>query len=259
MNKKMVTIIAALAMCTAMAGCTENDTASSSKAETTTTTTAAAESTAPAESTEDESTADESTADESTADSTSTNAGTTDYDVDGDFRAFEQLKEKYADGYLVTLEGQMSNSGTKYTICVKDGKAYESSTIQGMKSYYVYPGDGKKYNVSEATTTYSVDDADENAWKDSDILFGAALDFDHAYIDETTNVVHEYYKLDSAVAGGEGQIVYSFDGATYDLKQVVLLPEGADESSAVYFTVDSMGEADDSLLAVPDLSAYTKE
>ncbi len=46
--------------------------------------------------------------------------------------------------------------------------------------------------------------------------------------------------------------------ATYDLKQVVLLPEGADESSAVYFTVDSIGEADDSLLAVPDLSAYTK-
>ena len=175
MNKKMVTIIAALAMCTAIAGCTENDTASSSKAETTTTTTAAAESAAPAE----------STADESSADSTSTNAGTTDYDVDGDFRAFEQLKEKYADGYLVTLEGQMSNSGTKYTICVKDGKAYESSTIQGMKSYAVYPGDGKKYNVSEATTTYSVDDADENAWKDSDILFGAALDFDHAYIDET--------------------------------------------------------------------------
>lgn len=244
MNKKMVTIIAALAMCTAMAGCTGNDTASSSKAETTTTTTAAAESTAPAE---------------STADSTPANVGTTDYDVDGDFRAFEQLKEKYADGYLVTLEGQMSNSGTKYTICVKDGKAYESSTIQGMKSYYVYPGDGKKYNVSEATTTYSVNGADENDWKDSDILFGAALDFDHAYIDTTTNVVHEYYNLDSSVSGGEGQIVYGFDGATYDLKQVVLLPEGADESSAVYFTVDSIGETDDSLLAVPDLSAYTKE
>lgn len=254
MNKKMVTIIAALAMCTAMAGCTGSYTASSSKAETTTTTTAAAESTAPAESTEDE-----STADESTADSTSTNAGTTDYDVDGDFRAFEQLKDKYEGNYLANLTGQMSNNGTKYTICIKDGKAYESSTIQGMKSYAVYPGDGKKYNVSEATTTYSVDDADENAWKDSDILFGAALDFDHAYIDETTNVVHEYYKLDSAVAGAEGQIVYSFDGATYDLKQVVLLPEGADESNAVYFTVDSIGEADDSLLAVPDLSAYTEE
>ena len=245
MNKKMITIIAALAMCTAMAGCSESEPASSSKAETTTTTTAAAESVAPAESTADESAV--------------TNVGTTVYDVDGDFRAFEQLKEKYADGYLVTLEGQMSNSGTKYTICVKDGKAYESSTIQGMKSYYVYPGDGKKYNVSEATTTYSVNGADENDWKDSDILFGAALDFDHAYVDASTIVVHEYYKLDSAVAGAEGQIVYGFDGATYDLQQVVLLPEGADESSAVYFTVDSIGEADDSLLAVPDLSAYTEE
>ena len=244
MNKKMVTIIAALAMCTAMAGCTESDTASSSKAETTTTTTAAAESAAPAE---------------STADSTSANVGTTDYDVDGDFRAFEQMKDKYEGNYLANLTGQMSNNGTKYTICIKDGKAYQALTVQGMKSYTVCPGDGKLYNVSEGTTTYSVEDFDESELKAADILFGATLDFDHAYIDETTNVVHEYYNLDSSVSGGEGQIVYGFDGATYDLKQVVLLPEGADESSAVYFTVDSMGEADDSLLAVPDLSAYTEE
>lgn len=244
MNKKMVTIIAALTMCTAMAGCTENDTASSSKAETTTTTTTAAESAAPAE---------------STADSTSANVGTTDYDVDGDFRAFEQMKDKYEGNYLANLTGQMSNNGTKYTICIKDGKAYQALTVQGMKSYTVCPGDGKLYNVSEGTTTYSVEDFDESELKAADILFGATLDFDHAYIDTTTNVVHEYYNLDSSVSGGEGQIVYGFDGATYDLKQVVLLPEGADESSAVYFTVDSMGEADDSLLAVPDLSAYTKE
>lgn len=244
MNKKMVTIIAALAMCTAMAGCTENDTASSSKAETTTTTTAAAESAAPAE---------------SSADSTSANVGTTDYDVDGDFRAFEQMKDKYEGNYLANLTGQMSNNGTKYTICIKDSKAYQALTVQGMKSYTVCPGDGKLYNVSEGTTTYSVEDFDESELKAADILFGATLDFDHAYIDETTNVVHEYYNLDSSVSGGEGQIVYGFDGATYDLKQVVLLPEGADESSAVYFTVDSMGEADDSLLAVPDLSAYTEE
>lgn len=249
MNKKMVTIIAALAMCTAMAGCTGSDTASSSKAETTTTTTTAAESTAPAE----------STADESTADSTSANVGTTDYDVDGDFRAFEQMKDKYEGNYLANLTGQMSNNGTKYTICIKDGKAYQALTVQGMKSYTVCPGDGKLYNVSEGTTTYSIEDDDGNQWKSADILFGATLDFDHAYIDTTTNVVQEYYNLDSSVSGGEGQIVYGFDGATYDLKQVVLLPEGADESSAVYFTVDSIGEADDSLLAVPDLSAYTKE
>lgn len=244
MNKKMVTIIAALAMCTAMAGCTENDTASSSKTETTTTTTAAAESAAPAE---------------STADSTSANVGTTDYDVDGDFRAFEQMKDKYEGNYLANLTGQMSNNGTKYTICIKDGKAYQALTVQGMKSYTVCPGDGKLYNISEGTTTYSVEDFDESELKAADILFGATLDFDHAYIDTTTNVVHEYYNLDSSVSGGEGQIVYGFDGATYDLKQVVLLPEGSDESSAVYFTVDSMGEADDSLLAVPDLSAYTEE
>lgn len=244
MNKKMVTIIAALAMCTAMAGCTGNDTASSSKAETTTTTTAAAESAAPAESTDD---------------STPANVGTTDYDVDGDFRAFEQMKDKYEGNYLANLTGQMSNNGTKYTICIKDGKAYQALTVQGMKSYAVCPGDGKLYNVSEGTTTYSIEDFDENELKAADILFGATLDFDHAYIDTTTNVVHEYYNLDSSVSGGEGQIVYGFDGATYDLKQVVLLPEGADESSAVYFTVDSMGEADDSLLDVPDLSAYTKE
>ena len=89
----MVTIIAALAMCTAMAGCTGSDTASSLKAVTTTTTTAAAESAAPAESTAD-----------SNADSTSANVGTTDYDVDGDFRAFEQMKDKYEATILRTLQ-----------------------------------------------------------------------------------------------------------------------------------------------------------
>ncbi|WP_298485348.1 hypothetical protein [uncultured Ruminococcus sp.] len=246
MNKKMITIIAALAMCTAMAGCSESEPASSSKAETTTTTTtAAAESAAPAESTADESAV--------------TNVGTTDYDVDGDFRAFEQLKDKYDGNYLASLTGQMTNNGTKYTICIKDGKAYQSLTVQGMKSYTVCPGDGKLYNISEGTTTYSVEDFDESELKAADILFGATLDFDHAYVDTTTNVVQEYYNLDSSVSGGEGQIVYGFDGATYDLQQVVLLPEGADESSAVYFTVDSIGEADDSLLTVPDLSAYTEE
>lgn len=250
MNKKMITIIAALAMCTAMAGCSESEPASSSKAETTTTTTAAAESAAPVESTADESTADESAV---------TNVGTTDYDVDGDFRAFEQLKDKYDGNYLASLTGQMTNNGTKYTICIKDGKAYQSLTVQGMKSYTVCPGDGKLYNISEGTTTYSVEDFDESELKAADILFGATLDFDHAYVDTTTNVVQEYYNLDSSVSGGEGQIVYGFDGATYDLQQVVLLPEGADESSAVYFTVDSIGEADDSLLTVPDLSAYTEE
>ena len=173
--------------------------------------------------------------------------------------AFEQMKDKYEGNYLANLTGQMTNNGTKYTICIKDGKAYQALTVQGMKSYTVCPGDGKLYNVSEGTTTYSIEDDDGNQWKSADILFGATLDFDHAYIDTTTNVVHEYYNLDSSVSGGEGQIVYGFDGATYDLKQVVLLPEGADESSAVYFTVDSIGEADDSLLTVPDLSAYTKE
>lgn len=245
MNKKMITIIAALAMCTAMASCSESEPASSSKAETTTTTTAAAESAAHAESTADESAV--------------TNVGTTDYDVDGDFRAFEQLKDKYDGNYLASLTGQMTNNGTKYTICIKDGKAYQSLTVQGMKSYTVCPGDGKLYNISEGTTTYSIEDFDESELKAADILFGATLDFDHAYVDTTTNVVQEYYNLDSSVSGGEGQIVYGFDGATYDLQQVVLLPEGADESSAVYFTVDSIGEADDSLLAVPDLSAYTEE
>lgn len=244
MNKKMVTIIAALAMCTAMAGCTKSDTASSSKAETTTTTTTAAESTAPAE---------------STADSTSANVGTTDYDVDGDFRAFEQMKDKYEGNYLANLTGQMSNNGTKYTICIKDGKAYQALTVQGMKSYTVCPGDGKLYNVSEGTTTYSIEDDDGNQWKSADILFGATLDFDHAYVDTTANVVHEYYNLDSSVAGGEGQIVYSFDGATYDLQQVVLIPEGADAESGVYYTVDSLEDADEGMLTVPDLSAYTEE
>lgn len=251
MNKKIL-ISAALAavMCVAMTACgSDNSSSSSSKAEdttTTTTTTAAAESTADATA-------------ESSADSAAANVGTTDYDVDGDFRAFEQLKDKYKDGYLANLTGQMSGNGTNYTICVKDGKAYQAYTVQGMKSYTVCPGDGKLYNVSEGTTTYSVEEDDGNEWKSADVLFGATLDFDHAYIDEATNTVLEYYKLDSDVTGAEGMIIYGFNGATYDLQQIAILPDGADETSAIYYTVDSIGEADEDMLTVPDLSAYDEE
>ena len=80
------------------------------------------------------------------------------------------MKDKYDGNYLANLTGQMSNNGTKYTICIKDGKAYQALTVQGMKSYTVCPGDGKLYNVSEGTTTYSIEDDDGNQWKSADIL-----------------------------------------------------------------------------------------
>lgn len=243
--RKIITFAAAAVMCAGFACCGSKDNSSSES------TTATASAVSSAETTSENSSAQ---AEESSA---AEPAAVTDYDVDGDYRAFDDLKEKYADGYLISLTGQLAGSNIDYTICVKDGKAYEGTTVQGMKSYVVIPGDGKSYNVSEGTTTYSVTDEADGDVSSSDVLFGATLDFDHAVIEPNDNVVFEYYKLDETVAGQPGFIVYGFNGNTYDLKQVVLVPDGGGDP--IYFMVNSIAEADESMLEVPDLSAYTEE
>lgn len=241
--RKIISFAAAAVMCAGLAGCgSEGGGSSDPKAET-----SSAVSSAEAASGDSEKTGESPAAEP---------AAVTDYDVDGDYRAFDDLKEKYSGGYTVSMTGQLAGSNVDYVICIKDGKAYEGSTVQGMKSYKLIPGDGKSYSVSEGTTTYTVTDEVEGEVGNSDVLFGATLDFDHADIETSDNVVFEYYKLDENVTGQPGLIVYGFDGSTYDFKQLVLVPDGGEP---IYFMVNSISDADESLLEVPDLSAYTEE
>lgn len=233
--RRIIACAAAAAICGLFAACGDSAD-SSSKAETS--------SSAAAESINDETS------------STAELVGTTDYDVNGDFRAFDTLKETYGGGYTVNLQIDYSGNVVDMSATISGDKAYMSTVSSGMKSYNVVPGDGKVYSVYEATTTYSVEDAEENSAAQFDILFGATADFASAEIDAETNTVYEHYSLNSEVSGTAGEIIYGFDGASYELTGVQVAMEGIEIPET--YTVTSIGEADTSLLEVPDVSAYTE-
>ncbi len=207
-----------------------------------------------------------SQAEKSTAESGSTSqeeqsstAGTTtDYDVNGDFRAYDAVKEKWADGYSLDLAFQNPALGTRADVKLvwQGDKAYYESVIDGMKSYTVIPGDGKAYRVSDGTTTYSVRDAGENEAVMNDLLINPVGEFDHAALGDN-NVVFEYYNIDEKM-GGQGQIVFGFNGETYDLEEIVLVTNG-DEMAASYYYVNELTEPDAEKLKLPDFSGYTLE
>jgi hypothetical protein len=58
--------------------------------------------------------------------------------------------------------------------------------------------------------------------------------------------------------GGQGQIVYGFDGETYDLVEIVLVTNG-DEMAASYYYVNEISEPDAEKFTLPDISSYTLE
>ncbi|MBQ6634496.1 MAG: hypothetical protein IJH80_09990 [Ruminococcus sp.] len=183
---------------------------------------------------------------------------TTDYDINGDFRAFDAVKEKWADGYSLDLAFQNPAMGTRADVKIvwQGDKAYYESVIDGMKNYTIIPGDGKAYRINEGTTTYSVRDAAEDEAMMNDLLINPAGEFDHAAIADG-NVVFEYYNIDEKM-GGQGQIVYGFDGETYDLVEIVLVTNG-DEMAASYYYVNEISEPDAEKFTLPDISSYTLE
>ncbi|MBR1422427.1 MAG: hypothetical protein IJ571_03135 [Ruminococcus sp.] len=251
--KAIAAVLAAVMLCMTFTSCGDNESSSaaeSSKGDTGTS--SATETSSKAD------TADSSEGAVSSEEATTVSVAETDYDVNGDFRAYDVIKDKYSDGYSLDLRFQNAALGTHGDIKVvwQGEKAYYSSVIDGMKSYVLIPGDGKAYRVSEGTTTYQMTDEAPNQAMMNDILINPVGEFDHAAIGEG-NVVFEYYNIDEKM-GGEGQIVFGFNGETYDLVEIVVVTNG-DEMTASYYYVDELAEADEELLKVPDLSAYTLE
>ena len=180
----------------------------------------------------------------------------TKYDVNGDFRCYDKLKEKYSKGYTLSLVGQMSMADNSYVICVSGKKAYMATLISKQKQYAVAPGDGKIYNVSEASKKYNTQKDDSTLLSSADILFSPATEFSKAAFSDDKGTIFEYYKMDKNVTGKDGEIIYGFDANTYDLKQIVLSPEGSDEP--VYFSVEYLKDVNKNFLKKPDLTGYKK-
>lgn len=229
--KKLLAVVCTAAVCSAFAGCSLSDDKS-------------------------ESSSGETSSEASSAAESSAAEAATDYDVNGDVRAFDKLKETYGDGYMLTFSYESGDVKIDYTSVIKGDRGYEASVNSGMKSYKVLPGDGKAYVVSEATTTYTVEDQQDDYIKSLDILFGATADFVSAEIDTETNTILEHYSVDTEIAGGEAEIIYGFDGETYELTQVTI-DYAASEEDGDPMIVTSIGEPDETLLELPDLSSYT--
>lgn len=179
-----------------------------------------------------------------------------DYDVNGKFRCYDQLKKKYSDGYTLSLVGQMSMADNSYVICISGKKAYMATITSNQKNYAVAPGDGKIYSVYESSKKYSTQKDNGELLNSADILFSPAVEFSKAAFSDDGSTIFEYYKMDKNVTGKDGEIIYGFDANTYDLKQIVLSPENSDDP--VYFSVDYLKEINDNFLKKPDLTEYTK-
>lgn len=170
------------------------------------------------------------------------------YDPEGETRMYDVLKEEFGgDFYLET-----TSNGASLMFNVK-GERFSASTVyNGMMSRVYYLEDKTFYNVSDATTTYvRYDDYDYDI-RNSDPIFGGTGEFDSAEINADGNIA-ETYKLDSNFAG-EGTICYIFNSETGALMNFDIDLNGA---SALY-VVDSLSNADETLMELPDLSAYNQ-
>lgn len=245
--KRIIAAVVSLGICAVMVGCSDKaDSISQGNSQTET----SAQS-------QDGSTVEGDESEAKEGDSSQQEVGTTDYVVDGDFKAFDSLKDTYYGNYSIVFSMESMGTEIENSVTICGEKVYMATVVSGMKSYSVTPGDGNTYTISEATTTYSQAPADDNYIVDNDFLFGATGEYSKAQIDEQTNTVYEYYKLNEQVAGGAGEIAYGFDGETYQIKEIKISYE--DMETEYDYTVVSLNEADEQLVQMPDLSAYTKE
>lgn len=170
------------------------------------------------------------------------------YDPEGETRMYDVLKEEFGgDFYLET-----TSNGASLMFNVK-GERFSASTVyNGMMSRAYYLEDKTFYNVSDATTTYVRYDDYNYDIRNSDPIFGATGEFDSAEINSDGNIA-ETYKLDSDFVG-EGTICYIFNSETGALMNFDIDLNGA----CVLYVVDSLSNADETLMELPDLSAYNQ-
>lgn len=186
---------------------------------------------------------------ESSAADVSSVAEGLEYDPLGDERLFDSLKEKFGDNYKLTCK----YNGSEAVFSISGGRSYYGIGESGAKNIIIYTSDKKIYKIMESTKMYSVSDDDFDV-RDGDPLFGATDEFVSAEKDEKSGTFNERYTVDKELVGAEGEIVYSFDTKTGDLKSYTITVE----EQSVEYQVIELVEADESLFTPPDLSEYTE-
>lgn len=172
------------------------------------------------------------------------------YDIEGSERLFDSLKEKYADNYKLACK----YNGDEYIFSLSSGRAYFAVGKNGERNILLYTADKKTYTIMESAKMYAVSEKDFYI-RDSDPIFGATDKFVSAEKNDKSGTIEEHYTLDKEIAGGEGEMVYSFDSKTGELKSYTYT---IGEKSATY-QVTELTEAEESLFEIPDLSGYKQQ
>lgn len=170
-------------------------------------------------------------------------------------RKLDALRKKYAGNYcLKTKDSNYPNYTYEYDF--KGNNYYVGNFIDGSMGYYeVRATDGMTYLVNPDDKLYYADNFSFMP-NNVDIIGG----FADEYIKTVTNgnIVSEYYTPVDHVFVAGGQIIYHFDKNTSALKSVECKPDDPKQDLAYTQVVISIGTANTSRFAVPNLKGYTK-
>ncbi len=201
-----------------------------------------------------------SAADSSSSDSSEQKkANAIGYDVKNSKRLYDSLKEAYAEkGYDLSMKST-ANMGSELRLCVKGEKVYSTNKNSSSNKTMIFKGGNTAEifdHTSKLYTDQKVDDAKKFVAK-SDLLFGMTGDFIKATIDEQNDVINEYYKVKSDVAGSEGTICYCFRGFNGSFAQITLEYTGAD--FPIIFGVTEIKVCDEKVFDSKEVFNYKKE
>lgn len=251
---KLICLAAALIIsCCAATGC-QNSSSSDKDNSSSSSSSSSADSSSSSDTSNSESTAD-SSSDSSSEEERKPNA--IGYDVKTSKRLYEGLKEKYAStGYDMSMKSTVDVS-SQIRLCIKDGKVLSEKKTQDFDQTMIFK-DGKTQQIfdhKEKTFTEQPVSDGKSLITKSDLLFGITGDFIEAKIDETNDVINEYYKINSDAVGRTGTIGFCFRGHNGKLAQITIEYDGS--NVPVLFGVDTLRECEDKAFDL-DTTDYKK-
>ena len=168
---------------------------------------------------------------------------------------YDDFAATYKGNYYAELTMQLSEDvAAEVVVDVLDNKVYQATTVAGMTTYILIPGDGSVYDVSKETLTYYQAEELEKSVAQNDVIFGATGEFEKVEQDKETGFTKEYFKLNDDNAADKGEVIYSFDAAGQLMSISTHFASGAEQN----YKVNTITAADPGYVQVPDLTGYTK-
>ena len=261
-NKLLCLAAALIISCCAATGCQNSSSSDKDKSSSSSSSSSSdSSSNSSSDSSSSESTADSSNGDSSESGSSSSEERKTNaigYDVKTSKRLYETLKEKYGtNGYDISMKSTV-DTNSQHRLCIKGNKVLSTKKTNSANQTMIYNG-GKTQEIFDHTEKTYIEQPVSNGAslvKKSDLLFGITGEFVEAKIDESNDVINEYYKINADITGRSGIIGYCFRGRNGVLAQITLEYDGS--NVPVMFGIDSIKDCDDKVFNSKETYNYKK-